>query len=343
MTISYPLLFSPILVEKPWGGGRLSRYGRASSGTTLIGESWDLVDMDTTDTTVDHPRSIVSNGPYAGQELRTVAAGDAGPLILGDLTNQVRESGFPLLVKLLDAGRALSVQLHPPRSISARSFKTETWIVMEAPEDGVVYLGVRPEITEAQVMASLGTSSIEEMLQPVPVVAGSVVHVEAGAIHALGPDVLVLEVQTRSDVTYRLWDWPRDGAPSRELHLGPAAEVIREVWPVAPEPRISPKAQGRLVTTDDYAIDRYFAPPTALLPVWDCDRAVVMSITAGHVEFTCGEAATIVPTGTTALIPPDCPVELRSGADGATVIITRVRSEHDRLPSQAPVTNPGGA
>jgi hypothetical protein len=33
MTISYPLLFSPILVEKPWGGGRLSRYGRASSGT----------------------------------------------------------------------------------------------------------------------------------------------------------------------------------------------------------------------------------------------------------------------------------------------------------------------
>jgi mannose-6-phosphate isomerase class I len=133
-------------------------------------------------------------------------------------------------------------------------------------------------------------------------------------------------VQTRSDVTYRLWDWPRDGAPSRELHLGPAAEVIREVWPVAPEPRISPQAQGRLVTTDDYAIDRCFAPPATPLPVWDSDRAVVMSITAGHVEFTCGEATTIIPTGTTALVPPDCPVELRSGADGATVIITRVRS-----------------
>jgi len=63
-----------------------------------------------------------------------------------------------------------------------------------------------------------------------------VLYLPAGVVHALGPGVRVYEVQTPSDLTYRLYDYGRP----RELHLDKALEVaILEpipLPPVRPEP-----------------------------------------------------------------------------------------------------------
>ena len=51
----------------------------------------------------------------------------------------------------------------------------------------------------------------------------------AGVLHALGPGLLVAEIQQASDTTYRLYDWNRlgpDGQP-RELHVAPGARSDR--------------------------------------------------------------------------------------------------------------------
>ncbi|MFM8642905.1 MAG: hypothetical protein ACKOEP_08745, partial [Phycisphaerales bacterium] len=58
-----------------------------------------------------------------------------------------------------------------------------------------------------------------------PVAAGDCVPLESGLCHALGAGVLVAEVQTPSDTTFRVWDWDR-GDPARPLHVEQAMDCI---------------------------------------------------------------------------------------------------------------------
>jgi mannose-6-phosphate isomerase len=62
---------------------------------------------------------------------------------------------------------------------------------------------------------------LEKLLVFANVQKGDVLYVPAGTIHALGPGLLIYEIQQASDITYRLYDWGRmglDGNP-RPLHI----------------------------------------------------------------------------------------------------------------------------
>ena len=64
-----PLRFEPILLEKVWGGRRLERYGKVLPAGALVGESWEVADLDETDAGGaggGERRSIVAHGPLAG-------------------------------------------------------------------------------------------------------------------------------------------------------------------------------------------------------------------------------------------------------------------------------------
>jgi mannose-6-phosphate isomerase len=66
------------------------------------------------------------------------------------------------------------------------------------------------------------------------VLAGDVIFVPAGTIHAIGAGLVVAEVQQRSDVTFRLFDYGRQ----RELHIQDAiavADAGPAVFQVHPE------------------------------------------------------------------------------------------------------------
>ncbi|WP_117238161.1 class I mannose-6-phosphate isomerase [Thermus sediminis] len=161
----------------------------------------------------------------------------------------------PLLVKLLDPAEWLSVQVHPPHAYARRveggPGKYEAWYVLSPGE--IVY-GFRRPVSPEEVRRGVEEGSLEALLRKVPVRPGQVVYLPAGVVHALGPGVRVYEVQTPSDLTYRLYD---HGRP-RELHLEKALEVaLLHPTPIpltTPEPVLGGE---RLLKTPHFHLYRF--------------------------------------------------------------------------------------
>ena len=62
-------------------------------------------------------------------------------------------------------------------------------------------------------------------LEVFEVARGDCIYLPSGTCHALGAGLLVAEVQTPSDTTFRVWDWNRND-PTRPLHLAEARASI---------------------------------------------------------------------------------------------------------------------
>ena len=218
----YPLLFHPILKEKVWGGRSLADLGKALPPGTPIGESWELADLPDS---VTGGRSRITNGPMAGRTLREAIA-DQGPAIMGG-AKLTDEGGFPLLVKFLDARENLSVQVHPDQAYVHKHpeavLKSESWIVVRASPGAVIYKGVRPEVTAETFARHVADGTVVDDLIAVPVAPGECHYLPSGTCHALGAGIVVAEIQTPSDTTFRVYDWGRTG---RALHLEQALECI---------------------------------------------------------------------------------------------------------------------
>jgi len=219
----YPLRFQPLLVPKPWGGGKIAGLGRDLPGgprgsETPIGESWELVDL-------PGRSSIVANGALAGRSLHALIAADAAAL-LGDV-RPTAEGGFPLLVKYLDARENLSIQVHPDAAYAAANpgvrSKTEALYVLEAEPGAVVYRGIKPGVSPQQLQRDALTGTIADDLIATPVKAGQCLFLPGGTCHAYGAGIFGVEIQTPGDTTFRLYDW---GRTDRELHLDEALACI---------------------------------------------------------------------------------------------------------------------
>jgi mannose-6-phosphate isomerase len=232
----YPLTFAPFLLSKVWGGNRLSRFGKQVSPADKIGESWELADLPSTSTGGAGGgafRSVIANGPLQGKTLHDAATlwhrnlmGEASLTASGD---------FPLLIKLLDARENLSVQVHPSPQYAAAhpgaNLKTECWYILEAAPGAVIYKGVKPGVTRDSFAAHIANGTVVNDLIAVPAVAGDCHTLPSGTVHALGAGVLVAEVQTPSDTTFRVFDWGRTG---RQLHIQESLACID--WKAPPRP-----------------------------------------------------------------------------------------------------------
>jgi mannose-6-phosphate isomerase len=302
--VAAPLRLEPVLVAKPWGGRTLEQLGRALPDGVDIGESWDVADLDPAAVgSTDDPTSRVASGPHTGRTLSELIATDADGLLGASRSVDGR---FPVLVKLLDAREPLSVQVHPPAGYVADHpevhLKTESWVVLEAEPDASLLIGVRSGVTLNEVVAALGTPAIVPLLREVPARPGEVHHLPAGTVHALGGGVLVAEVQTPSDTTFRVYDWIEElGRDPRPLHLEAAAASIEEAWEHNRQP---PPPAGRdeteLVTTDAYALRRWFLADGEERPV-DGGHARVVQVLTG--ELVGAELDAPVPRGGTAVLP----------------------------------------
>ncbi len=228
----YPLLFDPIYKEKVWGGRSLERLGRDLPGdaSTPIGESWELVDLATTSVSgggggAEH--SVVRNGPLAGTRIDALLAEHTTGILGGGTADNL---GFPLLIKYLDANENLSVQVHPSPAYAAAHpdahLKSEAWYIVDRVPGAVIYKGLRPGVTADQLHDALQANTddaVVPLLNAVPVEPGDCHYLPSGTCHALGAGVLVAEVQTPSDTTFRVYDWGRTG---RALHIEEALACI---------------------------------------------------------------------------------------------------------------------
>jgi mannose-6-phosphate isomerase len=210
----------------------------------------------------------VENGPLAGQTLPQVQE-QLGEALVGTRSRWATERGkFPLLVKLLDANRRLSVQVHPSDEYAlahegGELGKAEMWYVLYAQQGAELIYGLSRHTDAAQFRAALEDGRLSDLLHRIPIRPGDVISVPTGTIHALLEGALVAEIQQNSDMTYRVYDWDRlghDGKP-RPLHVDKAVEVInwKMVQPQAavPVPLVAgPVARDELCRSPYFVVEK---------------------------------------------------------------------------------------
>lgn len=246
-----PSIFAVSLEAQPvprvWGGVRIAeRLGLRTDEP--IGELWLAYDQ-----------NRIRSGPLAGRTLAE-ALPDLGPDFIGKVAYDKYGLELPLLVKFLDTAEWLSVQVHPDDAYAhaveaASGFhgKTEAWYVLEG--EGEIVYGLREPMDRETLAKAAQDGSLWDALQREWVASEQVIPVPAGIIHALGPGLLLYEVQQRSDLTYRLYDYGRP----RELHLEKGLDVaIRTPTPL---PHLTPFPAPHkeiLLACEAFALERYY-------------------------------------------------------------------------------------
>lgn len=222
----YPLTFTPVLKDYIWGGRNLEHLGRKLPPDGVIAESWEIAAH-------EDGTSIVNNGRFAGMPLTDLHK-QLGLELMGRRCAWAQERGkFPLLIKLLDASRPLSVQVHPNDEYALAHEgnelgKTEMWVVLDAEPGAEVILGVTAGTTPEAFRQAISDGRLEPFLHHIPVQTGDHICVPAGSLHAIMGGLLIAEIQQNSNTTYRVYDWNRVGADGRPrpLHVDQAIDVI---------------------------------------------------------------------------------------------------------------------
>lgn len=219
----------PAVKDCIWGGIKLIQdYGK-NFDMKRISETWECS---------VHPdgMSVVTTGEHTGKTLYEVIS--EYPEYLGKNSN----GEFPVLVKFIDAGKDLSVQVHPDDSYARvhenQNGKTEMWYVLEADENAGLIYGFEKEISPETVRRAVYDGMITDYLHYEEVHKGDVFYIPSGTVHAIGRGTVIAEIQESSNITYRVYDYDRtdENGNKRELHLEKALDVMK----IRPAEKIKP-------------------------------------------------------------------------------------------------------
>lgn len=211
----------PAFKDNLWGGTRLRNVYGKKCDYDIVAESWEL-------STHKAGQSIVATGKNKG-------------LMLGEYINRFGRGilgwkcdpyeRFPLLIKFIDSRESLSIQVHPGDDYALQKEdeygKNELWYVVDCEPESYLYCGFSRDTDEAEVRRRIEDGTLTEILNKIPVKKGDSYFIENGTVHAIGPGVLICEIQQSSNVTYRLYDYQRRDkyGELRELHIDKAMEV----------------------------------------------------------------------------------------------------------------------
>jgi len=291
MTNLYPLVLESQLHTKVWGGRNLAGVMNKILPTDEpYGESWEL-----------HDSAIVTNGEFAGRSVGDLIA-EFGQTLIGD--NDPAE-GSPLLAKFLDANDWLSVQVHP-NDAQAHELendprgKTEAWLILDAKPDAKLVIGLQSGTTPDAMAQAIQENRLEDQLVFANVKAGDVFFIPANTVHAIGPGIVLYEIQQNSNVTYRLYDWGRmglDGNP-RELHIDKGVKVSNlTTLPEVTHPK------GDIMVQSDYFITYRHTLNNTSETVNTDGKFQSLTGVDGDVVVTWHNETYALPKGQTILIP----------------------------------------
>lgn len=237
LTASRPFRVVPFFDPGPWGGQWMrevcglppdeENYAWCfdcvpEENSLLLEIDGERVELPSLDLVLRHPRELLGERTYArfGAE-------------------------FPIRFDFLDtmSGGNLSLQVHPRTEYIRSTFgmtytQDESYYMLDAGEDAVVYLGTRtgtdPELMVAELeSAARGETSFpaEKFVNTYPARKHDHFLIPAGTVHCSGADSMVLEISATPYIfTFKMWDWDRlglDGRP-RPIHLEHAVRNI--VW-----------------------------------------------------------------------------------------------------------------
>ncbi|TWH92858.1 mannose-6-phosphate isomerase [Sphingobium wenxiniae] len=153
-----------------------------------------------------------------------------------------------LLVKYILTSERLSIQVHPDDATARREGhahgKDEAWYILDCKPGATIGLGFREAATQDDVRAAIAAGMLEKMIDWRPVFPGEFYMVPAGTVHAIGADIMLVEVQCNADITYRLYDYGRD----RPLHVEQALACARLERYALPVPHIAADEERELLT-----------------------------------------------------------------------------------------------
>lgn len=219
-----PIKFRPLLKQTLWGGDRIVGFKRIDDSTKQVGESWEV-------SGVKGHESIVLGGDYDGLNL-TELVGRLRENLVGKANYNKFGNHFPLLIKFIDAGQNLSVQVHPDdrmaRKYGLENGKTEMWYVMDSAPGAQLMCGLKQRITPEEYKAMVADGSICDAVAKFEVKDGDCFFIPGGRIHSIGKGCFLAEIQQTSDTTYRIYDYKRKDKDGnyRQLHTEKAAECI---------------------------------------------------------------------------------------------------------------------
>lgn len=317
MTTIPPLILERRLDSRIWGGDQLGSWLGLADAPSKLAESWQVY---------EHNR--ICGGPFAGQTLAEVVA-ESGAALVGTRSYERYGAEFPLLAKFIDAADNLSVQVHPDdeyahRVAAASGFhgKTEAWYILQAAPGAEVIHGLSRPTDRETFAAAVADGSLLDLVRRVPVKAGDTIFVPAGTVHAINAGILLFEIQQKSDLTYRVYDYDRrdDQGQPRELHLEQALDVIDYGRP-SQNVRPQPLGEGRtlLVECQYFAMERWelcAAQEVATEP----ESFELLTVIDGRVDLVWAETLYRLPSGASIVLPASLGAYCLQPAPAATIL-----------------------
>lgn len=293
-----PLRLTPVRLPKVWAAPALPQpWSGLLDAPEATGEVWLASSR--------HHVTPAAGGPAHGLGLDQITA--RWPRWI---TGDPQATDFPILLKLLNVGQWLSVQVHPNDQDARRLEnepwgKSEAWHVLAAEDGAEIIHGLTPGVGAAEVARKVEQGGLTEVLARVGAKAGDTFHLPAGTVHSTGPGLFIFEIQQASDVTYRFYDWDRPGDDGRlrPLHQAQALKVMDVSGPGGPTaPRMlsdAPHARTLLVSDPHFSlISGRLEGQAALARKPAAARVIFVLSGAGRLSWGAGESQAINPAET---------------------------------------------
>ena len=245
-TVSGPFRVVPFFDPAPWGGQWMKEVCGLDSSQPNYGWCFDCVPEE--------------NSLYfrIGGELFELPSVDLVLLrsraLLGEPVEARFGKDFPIRFDFLDTmgGGNLSLQVHPTTQFIRENFgmcytQDESYYLLDAGKDAVVYLGLKSGIEPEAMMDDLCRAQrgeivfdAERYVNRIPAKKHDHFLIPGGTVHCSGADSMVLEISSTPNLfTFKLWDWLRlglDGKPrpinvergSRVIDWGRDTDYVRE-------------------------------------------------------------------------------------------------------------------
>ncbi|MBI5296447.1 MAG: class I mannose-6-phosphate isomerase [Chloroflexi bacterium] len=293
MTLNTFLKLDPAYRDYVWGGEKLR------PGFNPTAEAWVVWENDP-----------ILTGPLKGLTLGQAAA-QYGESLLGARPVSRTGTRFPLLVKLLDCAQWLSLQVHPDDKLALelegpnQFGKTEAWHILDSEPDAKLIAGLKPNTSADTVAEAIRNQTVIEHVQYAAVGQGDTIFMPAGTLHALGPGLLVYEVQQTSDWTYRVYDWGRPQTETRRLHIEKSIRATRPDFtaPIVPMPACGDGACHMLAQCDYFTLDMLCAASRAIELDTRGESFHAITLIEGRAALVAGDERVELEKFQTAVVP----------------------------------------
>ncbi len=294
--ILLPFQLIPEYRDYVWGGSRLR------PGISPTAEAWVVYEKDR-----------IASGPHIGKTLAELAL-EYPDQLLGTRALERTASRFPLLIKILDCAQWLSLQVHPndqqAEMLEGPGYfgKTEAWHVIEANPDGRIIAGIRPGVGSETIETAIRQGSILDYAQELKVQTGMTIFMPPGTLHALGPGLMIYEVQQSSDLTYRVYDWGRPQSPERRLHIDKSIAVVNPNYQpqAVPQPGLQDGESQVLCQNAYFTLEMLVSEKLSIHKDTRFQSFHALTVISGSAKVSTPQVSLALGCFETALIPASC-------------------------------------